>query len=52
MVQRPLDAYAALAPAERGAVDRYFAGTGCERLLAYRVTQRLEKRRFKLAFSD
>jgi glutathione S-transferase len=52
MVQRPLDAYAALAPAERGAVDRYLADTGCERLFAYRVTQRLEKRRFKLAFSD
>jgi hypothetical protein len=51
MVQRPLDAYAALDPSERGAVDRYFAGTGCEQLLAYRAAQRLEKRRFKLAFA-
>lgn len=50
MVQRPLDAYASLAGAERAAVDRFLAGTGCEALFAYRPVHRLGKRRFKLVF--
>ncbi len=50
MVQRPLDAYAALTPAERGKVDAALAGTGLETLLAYKPRHRLGKRRFKLAF--
>lgn len=48
MVQRPLDAYRALAPAERAAVDAYLAGSGCEPLLAYAPPLRLGKRNFKL----
>ena len=49
MVQRPLDAYRALAPAERTAVDAYLAGTGCEPLFALQPSLRLAKRGFKLA---
>jgi len=48
MVQRPLDAYHALAADERAAVDRAIAGTGCEALLAYRPRHRLGKRQFRL----
>jgi len=48
MLQRPLDAYRALAPAERAAVDRALAGTGCEDLLAYAPRHRLAKRNFLL----
>jgi glutathione S-transferase len=50
MVQRPLDAYAALSADERGAVDRALAGTGCERLLAHAPRYRLGKRDFQLVF--
>lgn len=48
MLQRPLDAYAALSPAGRAAVDAALAGTGCEELLAYRPRHRLQKRDFRL----
>lgn len=48
MVQRPLDAYRALAPAERAAVDACLAGTGCEALFALRPSLRLAKRGFTL----
>lgn len=51
MLQRPLDAYRALAPQERAAVDRALAGTGCEDILAYRPRHRLEKRNYKLVRS-
>jgi glutathione S-transferase len=44
MVQRPLDAYAALAAAERARVDAALAGTGWEPLLALRPRHRLGKR--------
>ena len=50
MVQRPLDAYRALAANERAAVDRALAGTGCGALLAHVPRYRLGKRRFKLVF--
>jgi glutathione S-transferase len=50
MVQRPRDAYARLAPAERAAVDQLLGGTGCEALFAYEPRFRLGKRHFKLAF--
>jgi glutathione S-transferase len=48
MVQRPLDAHHALAPAARAAVDAYLAGTGCEALFALQPTLRLGKRGFVL----
>lgn len=48
MVQRSLDAYAALGAAERRRVDAALAGTGCEALLAYRPRHRFEKRGFQL----
>lgn len=48
MVQRPLDAYRALSPAERGQVDAALAGTGCEALFALHPQLRLGKRDFKL----
>ncbi|HSP96904.1 MAG TPA: glutathione S-transferase family protein [Candidatus Dormibacteraeota bacterium] len=48
MVQRPLDAYNALAPGERAAVDAYVAGTGCEALFALQPSLRLGKRGFTL----
>lgn len=48
MLQRPLDAYAALKPAERAAVDAALAGTGCDALLAYRPRHRLRKKNFRL----
>jgi glutathione S-transferase len=49
MVQRPLDAYAALSPAERAQVDRALAGTGWEPLLACRPRHRMGKRENQLA---
>ena len=52
MVQRSLDAHAALDSPEREAVDRALAGTGCEALSAYAPRHRLEKRDFKLAFAN
>jgi hypothetical protein len=48
MVQRCRDAYRALAPAARQAVDRTLAGTGCEAVLAYASRHRVERRPFKL----
>lgn len=48
MLQRPLDAYAALSARERAAVDAALAGTGCETLLAYRPRHRVDKDHFKL----
>lgn len=51
MVQRPLDAYRGLAPAERAAVDRAVAGTGCEALVAHRPRHRVGKRRFALVLA-
>lgn len=50
MVQRPLDAYAALGAPERAAVDRLLAGTGCEELFRYRPRHRMTKDRFTLVF--
>jgi glutathione S-transferase len=48
MVQRPLDAYRALAPAGRAGVDADLAGSGCEALLALQPSLRLGKRGFVL----
>lgn len=50
MVQRPLDAYTALAPAARAKVDAALAGTGLETILAYKPRHRLGKQHFKLVF--
>ena len=44
MVQRPLDAYAALSEAERARVDAALAGTGWGALLAHRPRHRMGKR--------
>ena len=49
MVQRPLDAYAALRDAERAQVDAALAGTGWEALLACRPRHRMGKRDNQLA---
>ncbi len=43
MVQRVTDAYRALAPQERAAVDAAFAGTGVEALLAYVPRRRVRR---------
>jgi hypothetical protein len=51
MLQRPLDAHAALDGPARGAVEAALAGTGLEALLAYRPRHRLAKRRFQLVFA-
>jgi glutathione S-transferase len=48
MVQRPLDAYRALSPAGRVAVDAYLAGTGCETLFQLEPAVRFGKRGFRL----
>jgi hypothetical protein len=48
MVQRPLDAHAALGAADRRRVDAALKGTGCEALLAHRPRHRLAKRAFQL----
>ena len=48
MAQRTLDAFAALAPAERDSVRAALAGTGCDALLEHAPRQRIGKRRFKL----
>jgi glutathione S-transferase len=50
MLQRTLDAYRALAPHERDAVDAALAGTGWEPLLACAPRHRLGKRAFQLVF--
>jgi hypothetical protein len=51
MLQRVLDPYRSLGTAERAAVDRALASTGCEAFLGYVPRHRLEKRDFKLAFA-
>jgi glutathione S-transferase len=48
MVQRPLDAYGALPPVARAAVDAALAGTGLDALLHFVPRHRLGKRDFKL----
>jgi len=50
MVQRPLDAYRALAPAEQAQVDAVLAGTGWEPLLALKPRHRVEKRAYQLVW--
>jgi hypothetical protein len=50
MLQRVLDAYRALGPSDRSAVDRAVAGTGCEAVLAYAPRHRLGKRNFRIVF--
>jgi len=52
MLQRVLDAGAALSPAERTALDSAIAGTGWEAVLAYRPRHRIGKRGFQLAFES
>lgn len=52
MLQRVLDPYLALPDAERVRVDDALAGTGWEPLLAYHPRHRIEKRGFKLFFSE
>jgi hypothetical protein len=44
MIQRPLDAYAALTTAQRAQVDAALEGTGWETLLATRPRHRMGKR--------
>ena len=48
MVQRVRDAYEALAPAGRAAVDRALAGTGLEPAVTHTPRHRVERRRFHL----
>jgi len=50
MVQRPLDAYAALSTDERATVDAALAGTGWEALLAHAPRHRLTKKRNELVW--
>lgn len=50
MVQRVLDAFAALDDPGRARVLEALGGTGCETLLGYRPRHRLGKRRFQLCF--
>jgi glutathione S-transferase len=52
MLQRPLDAYPALAARERAAVDAALAGTGLEAWLRHAPRHRLGKRRFQLVFEE
>jgi glutathione S-transferase len=51
MVQRVLDAYAALSSADREAVDSALLGSGWEPLLALQPKHRLEKRAYQLAWA-
>ena len=51
MVQRPLEAYRALAAPERGRVDRAVAGTGLDALWHYAPRYRMGKHQFKLVCS-
>jgi len=51
MIQRPLDALAALGDADRRRVARALSGSGCEALFAFHPRHRLSKRRFKLCFA-
>jgi glutathione S-transferase len=48
MLQRPLDAYAALDAAGRETVRLALAGSGCEAMLGYRPRHRLAKRDYHL----
>jgi glutathione S-transferase len=48
MLQRARDAYLALSPAGRAAVDRTLVGTGCDKALTYAPRHRLVRRPFKL----
>jgi hypothetical protein len=50
MLQRTLDAYRALAEADRKAVDAALAGSGWEAVLAYQPRHRLAKSGFRLVF--
>ncbi len=50
MVQRPLDAYRALAEAERAKVNAILAGTGWEKILALRPRHRVEKQNYQLVW--
>jgi hypothetical protein len=52
MVQRPLDAYAALTEAERAQVDAALDGTGWDALLACRPRHRMGKRGNELALDS
>ncbi len=52
MVQRPLDAYRALAAAEREKVDAALAGTGWEALLALDPRHRVEKQNYQVVWSS
>ncbi|MCP5041029.1 MAG: glutathione S-transferase family protein [bacterium] len=52
MVQRPLDAYRALAAAEREKVDAALAGTGWEALLALDPRHRVEKQNYLVVWSS
>lgn len=52
MVQRPLDAYRALGPADRVRVDAALAGTGWEAILALRPRHRVEKQNYQLAWES
>ena len=51
MMQRPLDAYHALEPADRQRVDKALRGTGCEALFERPPRHRLGKLGIDLAFS-
>jgi glutathione S-transferase len=48
MLQRPQDAWRALAPPDRAAALRVLAGTGCEAIFARAPRHRLGKRAFRL----
>jgi glutathione S-transferase len=52
MIQRPRDAYRALDPAARAAVDRALAGTGLGPLLAAEPRIRVRKRDFQLRYEE
>jgi hypothetical protein len=52
MVQRSLDAYAALAAPERAQVDTALAGTGWERILALRPRHRVEKQNYQVVWES
>jgi len=52
MLQRILDPYRALPDIDRARVDAVLAGTGWEPLLSYHPRHRIEKRGFKLVFSE
>jgi glutathione S-transferase len=52
MVQRTLDAYRGLDDAGRAAVDKVMAGTGVDKLLAFRPRHRIDRRNYQFAISD